>query len=111
MASLPRARLYKMVTPPQVKSGITVKIGDKTVAGQTSGMSTLIKATNSLGATANSIAIIVEKMVGTFSQQMKQQISQQQELMDRRTEALEERAAARREEQEDLIRQQNLAAD
>ena len=85
MASLPRARLYKMVTPPQVKSGITVKIGDKTVAGQTSGMTTLIKATNSLGATANSIAIIVEKMVGTFSQQMKQQISQQQELMDRRT--------------------------
>ena len=111
MASLPRARLYKMVTPPQVKSGITVKIGDKTVAGQTSGMSTLIKATNSLGATANSIAIIVEKMVGTFSQQMKQQISQQQELMDRRTEALEELTTARREEQEDLIRQQNLAAD
>ncbi len=111
MATLPRARLYKMVTPPQVKSGITVKIGDKTVAGQTSGMTTLIKATNSLGATANSIAIIVEKMVGTFGEQMKQQISQQQELMERRTTALEELTQSQREQQEELIQKQNLAAD
>ena len=58
-----KARLYKYVTPPSFKGGgITVKIGDKVVTSPEAGVVKNIKAINSLGATTNSIAILVEDL-------------------------------------------------
>lgn len=76
----PKARLYKYVTPPAIKGGATIQIGGKTVAGPSVGFTQLIKATNSLGATVNSIAIIVEDLNKTFASNMKLQMKQTEDM-------------------------------
>ena len=106
-----KARLYKMVTPPKIKGGLTIQVGGKTVTGASEGMTSLIKATNSIGATTNSIAIIVEKMNKTFADNMQMQIQQQQDLADQREAGVEKLVTQRKEEQEDLERQKDLEDD
>ena len=86
-----KARLYKYVTPPSFKGGgITVKIGDKVVTSPEAGVVKNIKAINSLGATTNSIAILVEdlntNMKGFFSENLRQQ----QALLDQREKHIED---------------------
>ena len=100
-----------MITPPTVKGGITVKVGGKTVAGPMDGMTTMIKATNSIGATTNSIAIIVQKMNEYFATQMQMQIQQQQELADAREEGVQRLIDQRREEQDDINRKKDKQDD
>ena len=100
-----------MITPPTVKGGITVKVGGKTVAGPMDGMTTMIKATNSIGATTNSIAIIVQKMNESFATQMQMQIQQQQELADAREEGVQRLIDQRREEQDDINRKKDKQDD
>ncbi len=85
-----KARLYKYVTPPSTtgKGGITVKIGDKTITSPTVGFVKNIKAVNSLGATTNSIAILVEDMSASFKNFYSQTLSLQQGLIDQRRDAM-----------------------
>ena len=97
-----------MVTPPKIKGGLTIQVGGKTVTGASEGMTSLIKATNSIGATTNSIAIIVEKMNKTFADSMQMQIQQQQDLADQREAGVEKLVTQRKEEAEDLERQKDL---
>ena len=100
-----------MVTPPKIKGGLTIQVGGKTVTGASEGMTSLIKATNSIGATTNSIAIIVEKMNKTFADSMQMQIQQQQDLADQREAGVEKLVTQRKEEAEDLERQKDLEDD
>ena len=100
-----------MVTPPKIKGGLTIQVGGKTVTGASEGMTSLIKATNSIGATTNSIAIIVEKMNKTFADSMQMQIQQQQDLADQREAGVEKLVTQRKEEQEDIERQKVLEDD
>ncbi len=85
-----KARLYKYVTPPSTtgKGGITVKIGDKTITSPTVGFVKNIKAVNSLGATTNSIAILVEDMSASFKNFYSQTLSLQQGILDQRKDAM-----------------------
>ena len=98
-----------MVTPPKIKGGLTIQVGGKTVTGASEGMTSLIKATNSIGATTNSIAIIVEKMNKTFADNMQMQIQQQQDLADQREAGVEKLVTQRKEEAEDLEMRAELA--
>ena len=100
-----------MVTPPKIKGGLTIQVGGKTVTGASEGITSLIKATNSIGATTNSIAIIVEKMNKTFADSMQMQIQQQQDLADQREAGVEKLITQRKEEAEDLERQKDLEDD
>ena len=106
-----KARLYKMVTPPKIKGGLTIQVGGKTVTGAEEGMTSMIKATNSIGATTNSIAVIVEKMNSTFADSMQMQIQQQQELADQREAGVEKLVTQRKDQAEDLERQKDLEDD
>ncbi|UNH61183.1 lambda lysozyme [Synechococcus phage S-SZBM1] len=111
----PKARLYKYVTPPKIKGGATIKIGGKSVASPTSAVANLIKATNSIGATANSIAIIVEDLNTTFGSNMRLQMKQSEEMFNLRQEQLEELKKSKKEEEDrkrkEEGRQKDLAAE
>ena len=100
-----------MVTPPKIKGGLTIQVGGKTVTGAEEGMTSMIKATNSIGATTNSIAVIVEKMNSTFADSMQMQIQQQQELADQREAGVEKLVTQRKDQAEDLERQKDLEDD
>ena len=112
MAAAPKARLYKVITPPKAGGGITVKVGDSfTYGGGTEGMTTSVKAINRLGLTTNSIAVMVAKLNATFAESMKMQISQQQELADQREEGIQKLVDQRKVEAEDLKQKENLEED
>lgn len=107
----PKARLYKYVTPPKVKGGATISIGGKTIASPSSGMVKLIKATNSIGATVNSIAIIAEDLNNTFASNMRMQMKQSEEMFTLRQNQIEEIQKLRREDEERKRKQEGRAQD
>ena len=112
MASAPKARLYKVVTPPKPGGGITVEVGKSfTYGGGTEGMHSSVKAINRLGLTTNSIAIMVAKMNATFAESMKMQIDQQQELADQREEGIQKLVDQRKAEAEDIKQKEDLEQD
>ena len=112
MAATPKARLYKVITPPKPGGGITVEVGKSfTYGGGTEGMTTSVKAINRLGLTTNSIAIMVAQMNATFAESMKMQIQQQQELADQREEGVQKLVDQRKAEAEDLKQKENLEED
>ena len=112
MAATPKARLYKVITPPKAGGGITVKVGESfTYGGGTEGMTTSVKAINRIGLTTNSIAVMVAKMNATFAESMKMQIEQQQELADQREEGIQKLVDQRKAEAEDLKQKENLEED
>lgn len=100
-----KARLYKYVTPPTFSGkggGITVKIGGKTITQPQVGFVKNIKAINSLGATTNSIAVLVEDMSKSFKDFYARSLGLQQGLLDRREDALvEEKKLLKTEKRED----------
>jgi hypothetical protein len=75
-----KPRLYKMVTyqggPSASKSGATIKVGKKTVAGGGSDydFKRVISGLNSLGATLNSIAIITESINNNLTKSLQDDI-------------------------------------
>lgn len=88
-----KARLYKYVTPPAFSGkggGITVKVGGKTITQPQVGFVKNIKAINSLGATTNSIAILIQDLAATFKGFYAKNLALQQGLFDRRDDALAE---------------------
>jgi len=112
MAATPKARLYKVITPPKPGGGITVEVGKSfTYGGGTEGMTTSVKAINRLGLTTNSIAIMVAQMNATFAESMKMQIQQQQELADQREEGVQKLVDQRKAEAEDIKQKENLEED
>ena len=112
MAATPKARLYKVITPPKPGGGITVEVGKSfTYGGGTEGMTTSVKAINRLGLTTNSIAIMVAQMNATFAESMKMQIQQQQELADQREEGVQKLVDQRKAEAEDIKQKEDLEQD
>ena len=88
-----KARLYKYVTPPTFSGkggGITVKVGGKTITQPQVGYVKNIKAINSLGATTNSIAVLVQDMNKSFKGFYVKSLGLQQGLLDSREDALKE---------------------
>lgn len=88
-----KARLYKYVTPPTFSGkggGITVKVGGKTITQPQVGYVKNIKAINSLGATTNSIAVLIEDMNQSFKGFYVKSLGLQQGLLDSREDALKE---------------------
>ena len=86
-----KARLYKYVTPPTFSGkggGITVKVGGKTLTQPQVGFVKNIKAINSLGATTNSIAVLVQDMNKSFKGFYAKSLGLQQGLLDSRDDAL-----------------------
>lgn len=100
-----KARLYKYVTPPTFSGkggGITVKIGGKTITQPQVGFVKNIKAINSLGATTNSIAVLVQDMNKSFKGFYVKSLGLQQGLLDSREDALaEEKKLLKTEKRED----------
>ena len=107
----PKARLYKYVTPPKIRGGATISIGGKTVASPASGMANLIKATNSIGATVNSIAIIAEDLNNTFASNMREQMRQSEEMFEARQKQIDESARLRRKEEDRRRKAEGVAQD
>ena len=73
----PKIRFYKFVTPPKSK-GITISIGNKTVAGSDFGSA--INAINSLGATVNSIGVMMQTNLAS-EKAAQQELLRNQQLM------------------------------
>ena len=100
-----KARLYKYVTPPTFSGkggGITVKVGGKTITQPQVGFVKNIKAINSLGATTNSIAVLVEDMSKSFKGFYVKTLGLQQGLLDSREDALaDEKKLLKTEKRED----------
>ena len=112
MAATPKARLYKMVTPPKSGGGINVQVGESfSYGGGTEGMTSSIKAINRIGLTTNSIAVMVAKMNATFAESMRLQIDQQQTLADQREEGVQKLVDQRKAEAEDLKQKEDLEQD
>ena len=112
MAATPKARLYKIVTPPKEGGGINVEVGKSfTYGGGTEGMHSSVKAINRLGLTTNSIALMVAKMNATFAENMKIQMDQQQALADQREEGVQKLVDQRKAEAEDLKQKEDLEQD
>ena len=107
----PKARLYKYVTPPAIKGGATIKIGGKTVAGPSAGFTQLIKATNSIGATVNSIAIIVEDLNKTFASNMKMQMKQTEEMFKLREKQFDKIQSDKKKQEEKQKKAEGLKQD
>ena len=73
----PKIRFYKFVTAPKSK-GLTISIGNKTVAGSDFGSA--INAINSLGATVNSIGVMLQTSLAS-EKAAQQELLRNQQLM------------------------------
>ena len=109
-----KARLYKYVTPPTTSGGgggITVKIDGKTITQPKVGFVKNIKAINSLGATTNSIAILVQDMNKSFKGFYAKSLGLQQGLLDSREDALKEEKTLLKKQQSEEKKAEGLAQD
>lgn len=79
----PKLRFYKFVTGPK-NTGATIVIGDKQVAG--ADFSQTLNAINSLGATINSIGVLLQNQLKAQQQQAADLARQQQFLKDQQSE-------------------------
>ena len=109
-----KARLYKYVTPPTFSGkggGITVKVGGKTLTQPQVGFVKNIKAINSLGATTNSIAVLVQDMNKSFKGFYAKSLGLQQGLLDSREDALKEEKKLLKKQQREDKKAAGLAQD
>lgn len=107
-----QARLYKMITPPKFKGGgITVKVGDKVVTQPAAGFSKSISATNSLGASVNSIAIMVEEMKDSFAQYTFKNMELREEMLKQREDYIKDEKKRIKDAKRAAIRQAGLVRD
>ena len=107
-----QARLYKMITPPKFKGGgITVKVGDKVVTQPAAGFSKSISATNSLGASVNSIAIMVEEMKDSFAQYTFKNMELRESMLQQREDYIKDEKKRIKDAKRAAIRQAGLAKD
>lgn len=107
-----QARLYKMITPPKFKGGgITVKVGDKVVTQPAAGFSKSISATNSLGASVNSIAIMVEEMKDSFAQYTFKSMELREEMLKQREDYIKDEKKRIKDAKRAAIRQAGLVRD
>lgn len=109
-----KARLYKYVTPPTFSGkggGITVKIGGKTITQPQVGFVKNIKAINSLGATTNSIAVLVQDMNKSFKGFYAKSLGLQQGLLDSREDALKDEKKLLKKQQREDKKAAGLAQD
>jgi len=84
-AASPKIRFYKFVTAPK-DSGATITVGGKQIAGAS--FAPTLSAINSLGATVNSIGVMLTKQQNAARQQIQDQRKRQQLAKDK---ALENR--------------------
>jgi len=109
-----QARLYKMITPPKLSGrggGITVKIGGKTVTSPADGFRKNVSAINSLGATINSIAIVLEELKESFASYTFQHMSLLESIRDMREDhLLDEKTRLKNVEKEER-REEGLRQD
>ena len=107
-----QARLYKMITPPKFKGGgITVKVGDKIVTQPAAGYAKSIAATNSLGASVNSIAIMVEEMKDSFAQYTFKNMELRESMMKQREDYIKDEKKRIKDAKRAAIRQAGLVKD
>lgn len=108
-----KARLYKYVTPPTFSGGggITVKIGDKVVTQPEGGVVKNIKAINSLGATTNSIAIMMEDLKGSFGEYMIKNMQMSEEILNLRQENIEKERKIQKDSLEKAKKKEGLEQD
>ena len=107
-----QARLYKMITPPKFKGGgITVKVGDKVVTQPAAGFAKSISATNSLGASVNSIAIMVEEMKDSFAQYTFKNMELREEMLKQREDYIKDEKKRIKDAKRAAIRQAGLVKD
>jgi hypothetical protein len=107
-----KARLYKYVTPPSFKGGgITVKIDGKTVTQPASGVVKNIKAINSLGATTNSIAIMIEDLNKNFGAFMSKNMALSEQMLNMREDNLEDEKKYRKKQLEAATREKGKEQD
>ena len=107
-----QARLYKMITPPKFKGGgITVKVGDKVVTQPAAGFSKSISATNSLGASVNSIAIMVEEMKDSFAQYTFKNMELRESMLQQREDYIKDEKKRIKDAKRAAIRQAGLVKD
>lgn len=107
-----QARLYKMITPPKFKGGgITVKVGDKVVTQPAAGFSKSVAATNSLGASVNSIAIMVEEMKDSFAQYTFKNMELRESMMKQREDYIKDEKKRIKDAKRAAIRQAGLVKD
>jgi hypothetical protein len=107
-----QARLYKMITPPKFKGGgITVKVGDKVVTQPAAGFAKSISATNSLGASVNSIAIMVEEMKDSFAQYTFKNMELREEMLKQREDYIKDEKKRIKDAKRAAIRQAGLVRD
>ena len=86
-----KIRFYKYVTPPSTGGkGITVMIGGKAVTQPTDGAVKNIKAINSLGATTNSIGVVMEEMTTSMKGFMGTYMKTQEDILNLREDHIED---------------------
>ena len=86
-----KIRFYKYVTPPSTSGkGITVMIGGKKVTQPTDGSVKNIKAINSLGATTNSIGVVMEEMTTSMKGFMGTYMKNQEAILNLREDHIED---------------------
>ena len=86
-----KIRFYKYVTPPSTGGkGITVIIDGKKVTQPTDGAVKNIKAINSLGATTNSIGVVMEEMTTTMKGFMGTYMKTQEDILNLREDHIED---------------------
>ena len=107
-----QARLYKMITPPKFKGGgITVKVGDKIVTQPAAGYAKSIAATNSLGASVNSIAVMVEEMKDSFAQYTFKNMELRESMMKQREDYIKDEKKRIKDAKRAAIREAGLVKD
>ena len=101
-----------MITPPKFKGGgITVKVGDKVVTQPAAGFAKSISATNSLGASVNSIAIMVEEMKDSFAQYTFKNMELREEMLKQREDYIKDEKKRIKDAKRAAIRQAGLVRD
>lgn len=105
-------RLYKMITPPKFKGGgITVKVGDKVITSPEVSFNKSISATNSLGATVNSMAIMMKEMKTSFTTFTVSNMKLQESMFQKREEYMNDEKKRIKQSKRAAMRAAGLARD
>ena len=107
-----KIRFYKYVTPPSTGGkGITVMIGGKAVTQPTDGAVKNIKAINSLGATTNSIGVVMEEMTTSMKGFMGTHMKNQEAMLNLREDHIEDEKKRLKDKQRAKKRAEGLEQD
>ena len=107
-----KIRFYKYVTPPSTGGkGITVIIDGKKVTQPTDGAVKNIKAINSLGATTNSIGVVMEEMTTTMKGFMGTYMKTQEDILNLREDHIEDEKKRLKDQKRAKKRAEGLEQD